>query len=150
MKSVGERIRQARTAKGMSGEELALRVGYAHQSGIANLEGRPTGRGGNRLAKIADALGVPIAWLLDGPDSDTVPFVRSVPAAALPRAPTPVARSYDPAWPFRTISLSRIEALVARLGSTRGAVALDEMERHLDVLLERWEREAHEANRGAA
>lgn len=74
MKTVGERIRQAREARGLSGEELALAVGYAHQSAIGNLENRATGTGGTKIAKIAAKLRVPVQWLLEGPDSDHVPF----------------------------------------------------------------------------
>lgn len=76
MKTVGERIRQAREARGLSGEELALAVGYAHQSAIGNLENRATGTGGTKIAKIAAKLRVPVEWLLEGPDSDEVPFVE--------------------------------------------------------------------------
>lgn len=75
MKSVGERIRQARNAKLLSGEALAGLVGYKRQSAISNLENRAGGSGGNKLAVIAHALGVPVLWLLSGPDSDTVPFL---------------------------------------------------------------------------
>ena len=41
MKTVGERIRQAREGLAMSGEELAQKAGYKTQSGIGNLEFRP-------------------------------------------------------------------------------------------------------------
>jgi transcriptional regulator with XRE-family HTH domain len=75
MKTVGERIRQARDAHGMSGEQLAKRVGYKRQSGIANLENRAGGTGGNKLGAIADALGVPVDWLLRGPDGPNIPFL---------------------------------------------------------------------------
>lgn len=70
MKTVGERIRQARTARGLSGEQLARLVGYKTQSGISNLENRATGHGGGMLPKIAEALDVSIEWLLQGPDID--------------------------------------------------------------------------------
>lgn len=73
MKTIGDRIRQAREARGWSAYELAMRVGYAHQSGISNLENRATGSGGNKIAAIAEALGVPVDWLLNGPDDATVP-----------------------------------------------------------------------------
>lgn len=77
MKTIGERIRQAREALKMSGEALALKVGYKNQSAIGNLENRATGTGGNRIVAIAAALSVPVEWLLNGPDSDTVPFLAS-------------------------------------------------------------------------
>lgn len=75
MKTVGERIRQARLARGMSGEALALKVGYKTQSGISNLEARSNGSGGHKVGAIAQALNVPLDWLLNGPDSDTIPSV---------------------------------------------------------------------------
>ena len=59
----------------MSGEELALRVGYKNQSSIGNLENRAGGTGGTQIGKIADALCVPVDWLLRGPDSDEVPYL---------------------------------------------------------------------------
>jgi transcriptional regulator with XRE-family HTH domain len=74
MKTIGERIRQAREARGFSGEELALAVGYTHQSAIGNLENRATGTGGTKIAQIATALRVPVQWLLQGPDGPDVPF----------------------------------------------------------------------------
>jgi transcriptional regulator with XRE-family HTH domain len=75
MKTIGERIRQAREALKISGESLSKKVGYSHQSGIGNLESRATGRGGNKIAAIADALHVPVDWLLRGPDNPNVPFL---------------------------------------------------------------------------
>lgn len=75
MKTVGERIRQAREAKGWSGEKLAHKVGYKTQSGISNLEARATGSGGNKIGAIAQALSVSLDWLMNGPDADNVPFL---------------------------------------------------------------------------
>jgi transcriptional regulator with XRE-family HTH domain len=74
MKTLGERIKQAREALGWSGEVLAKRVGYKTQSGISNLESRATGTGGNKIGKIAQELGVPLDWLMYSPDSEKVPF----------------------------------------------------------------------------
>lgn len=79
MKTIGERIRQAREFRGLSGEGLAEKVGYKTQSGIGNLENRATGRGGFRLPKIAEVLDVPVDWLLNGPD---VEDLRTVVEAA--------------------------------------------------------------------
>lgn len=70
MKTVGERIKQAREYRQMSGEELALAVGYKTQSGISNLENRATGRGGFMLPKIAEHLNFAVDWFLEGPDTD--------------------------------------------------------------------------------
>lgn len=76
MKTVGERIRQARNELKMSGDELAKKSGYQRQSGISNLENRTSGTGGNKINAIADALGVSVEWLLRGPDGDKVPFLN--------------------------------------------------------------------------
>ena len=54
---------------------LATKVGYKTQSGISNLESRSTGSGGNKIGAIAQALGVSVDWLLNGPDQDKVPFI---------------------------------------------------------------------------
>lgn len=75
MKTIGERIKQAREQLGWSGEHLAKLVGYKTQSGISNLEQRATGSGGNKIGQIAKALNVPLDWLVNGPDSDKVPFL---------------------------------------------------------------------------
>lgn len=80
MKTVGERIRQAREHRGLSGEQLAHQVGYKTQSGISNLENRATGRGGYMLSKIAEELNFALEWFLDGPDTEdmnTVPAYRN-------------------------------------------------------------------------
>lgn len=75
MKSVGERIRQARAYRGLTAEELASKVGYQTQSGISNLENRHTGRGGFMLPKIAKELDFDVAWFLQGPDTDDMSTV---------------------------------------------------------------------------
>ena len=59
----------------MTGHDLAMAVGYKHQSAIGNLENRATGNGGHKLADISRILRTPIEWLLAGPDSDQVPFI---------------------------------------------------------------------------
>lgn len=79
MNTVGDRIRSARLAKGWSAEKLANEVGYATQSGIANLENRKTGSGGHRIKLIAKKLDVSVDWLLNGDDHEHVRFgIRTV------------------------------------------------------------------------
>lgn len=75
MDTIGERIKKARLARGWSGQELARRAGYKTQSGISNLENRSTGSGGHKVAHIAQVLRVPIEWLLNGGEGDTVPLL---------------------------------------------------------------------------
>jgi transcriptional regulator with XRE-family HTH domain len=83
MKTIGERIRQARLGKGWSAHDLATRVGYKTQSGISNLENSATGSGGNKIAVIATKLSVSLDWLLNGPDTDTVPYLPDHSATVL-------------------------------------------------------------------
>jgi transcriptional regulator with XRE-family HTH domain len=96
-KTVGERIRQARQARKWSGEHLAQLAGYKQQSAIGNLENRATGQGGNKLPAIAAALKVPLTWLLEGPDSDVVPFFDDPGSAQI--AAEPLA-TYGPPFAF--------------------------------------------------
>lgn len=88
MRTVGERIRQAREYRQWTGEQLAKLVGYTHQSAIANLENRATGRGGFKLPQIAQALGFPLDWFLNGPDVDDLATLDKSPriSAAAPVA----------------------------------------------------------------
>ncbi len=83
MKSVGERIRQAREYRKLSGEELALQVGYKTQSGISNLENRNGGMGGAKVVLIAQALNVSLHWLLNGPDTNDMKAVAPFSTAAI-------------------------------------------------------------------
>lgn len=116
MKTVGERIRQAREYRKMSGEELARRAGYKHQSGIGNLENRATGTGGHKIVEIARALDFAVHWFLNGPDTDdmgsVLPFEapptisdhRNAVKESTPGPLTLLRPSEFPAWPFREVS----------------------------------------------
>jgi hypothetical protein len=83
----------------MSGEALALAVGYAKQSAIGNLENRPRGTGGDKIAEIARVLRVPLEWLLSGPDTGEVPYSETTEVSRSPhhhsRAQEPAATTYD-------------------------------------------------------
>jgi len=88
MKSVGERVQQARLERGMTAEALAKAVGYRWQSSIGNIESRMGGQGAKKLPDIARVLGVPLQWLIEGPDSLNVPFITPSSAPIpLPTAP---------------------------------------------------------------
>lgn len=102
MKTVGERIRQARNAHAMSGEALARRVGYKNQSAISNLENRAGGTGGNKIGAIAEALRVPLSWLMYGPDEDNIPFLPGLAPVHLPDTPfhTPARAEKETAAPI--------------------------------------------------
>jgi len=114
MKTIGERIKQARTEKGWSAYELAKKAGYKTQSGIGNLENKATGSGGNKISEIARALSVSVDWLMNGPDSENVPFLppvleqgRAFPpwrlaAEPVDRALYAVPNNFE--WPFELFS----------------------------------------------
>lgn len=123
MKSVGERVRQARQEKGWSGEQLAIAAGYKTQSGIANLENRGGGQGGRSLGKIAKALNVSPTWLRDGPDSDTVPFL-------------------SPHWPERHESNGPMQAREAGADADAAALRLVEVTRLFESLSPAGQHEA--------
>lgn len=76
MKTAGERIRQARDFKGISALKLGQMVGYKSQSGIANIENRNVTTGGRKISAIANALNVPVDWLLNGPDGPNIPWLE--------------------------------------------------------------------------
>lgn len=100
MKTIGERIKQARDELGWTGLYLANRVGYKTQSGISNLEQRATGSGGNKIGQIAQVLNVPLDWLINGPDSDKVPFlsnesISQATVVQLSAAQEAASRQYD-------------------------------------------------------
>lgn len=118
MKSVGERIRQAREFRGLSGQQLADLVGYKHQSAIGNLENRATGSGGNNLVKIAQALNFSVQWLLSGPDTNDMRTVSpfSANGAAQDNEPPFYLKKAAPAvsWPFERISPHEYETLTPR------------------------------------
>jgi transcriptional regulator with XRE-family HTH domain len=107
MTTIGERIRKARLQRGWSGAELAKRAGYKTQSGISNLENRSTGSGGHKVAHIAKVLGVPLEWIISGPDSENVPLyaLNDEPKVAI-KAESPVGvYKVTPAEDPRTVRL---------------------------------------------
>jgi transcriptional regulator with XRE-family HTH domain len=110
MKTVGERIRQARLYRRLSGEELSEMAGYKTQSGISNLENRATGRGGFQLPKIAQALDFSIEWFLDGPDTDDMSQVKPY-ADNQARNVVNEASHSDFNWPFMSISRNEWQSI---------------------------------------
>lgn len=101
MKSVGDRIKQAREFRKITSEGLAKKVGYKTQSGISNLENRSTGHGGNKIPLIAKELDVSIKWLMSGPDTEDMtnvaPYAESIVAETPVSAyssNTPTAAAY--------------------------------------------------------
>lgn len=84
MSSLGERIRQAREAKGMSKADLAHRVKMSNAA-IGFLEnGGSKDLAGANVFPMADALGVSARWLMTGreTDSDDPPIASPMDEAA--------------------------------------------------------------------
>lgn len=127
MKTIGERMRQARDARGMSQEELANKVGYKRQSAIGNLENRATGSGGDKIEKIASVLRVPLQWLMAGPDTGEVPYVESqYQGGASVRIASHVQDA--PATATQDASLEEAMQLFRRLNTSQRVKAIDYMQ----------------------
>ena len=68
MKTIGERIKEARTKKGLSQTELAEKLGYKSRSSVNKIEvgGRDIPR--SQIVKIAEILGVTPSYLMGWED----------------------------------------------------------------------------------
>ncbi len=131
MKTIGQRIAQAREAKGWTGADLAKKVGYKHQSAIGNIENRLGGHGGHKIAKIAEALEVPIEWILRGPDSDEVPFTTQASHYTNTSAAPPVAK--EESRPYITdASIDEAMTLFRQLNTSQRLKAISFMRRLLE------------------
>lgn len=71
--TVGEKIREARLARGMSQDTLARRVGYKSRGSINKIELGKTDVTRTKLAAIAEALRVSPTWLLGLDDKGGAP-----------------------------------------------------------------------------
>jgi transcriptional regulator with XRE-family HTH domain len=131
MKTLGERIRQAREYRKLTGEQLAEAVGYKTQSGIGNLENRATGRGGFRMPAIAAALQFPLDWFLNGPDVEDLrridPLLQAQPANTVREEYAPY-RAGSPA--------DRVTALLSQLDDAGMERAVE----YLELLQHRYRR----------
>lgn len=87
MKTLGERIRAKRKARGLSQEQLGKAAGLT-QAAIGQLESGST-VGTTRLVHIASALGVSPAWLQtgEGPEEDALSKVKQRVINAIERLP---------------------------------------------------------------
>jgi transcriptional regulator with XRE-family HTH domain len=77
----GERLRNKRTEKGLSAEDLAARVGRS-VSAVRNQENGTNGIPATLARKYAQALGTTAAWILygdDTPEADVPPELTSLP-----------------------------------------------------------------------
>ena len=65
---LGERIAEARRARGLSSKQLAQRLGIK-KSTLANWENERSAPRANRLTQLAGVLNVPLIWLIAGSDA---------------------------------------------------------------------------------
>ena len=71
--TTGELIRQLRKARGWTQEELAHRCGYSGKSVICKVEAAERPGNTEKIKKIADALGVSPASLVDWESMESLP-----------------------------------------------------------------------------
>lgn len=64
MMTIGERIREARKARGMTQAELAERTGYTSRSTIAKIEAGVNDIPQSQVAEFAEALGCTVSYLM--------------------------------------------------------------------------------------
>lgn len=140
MKTVGERIRQARIAREISGERLAHMVGFKNQSAVGNLESRNSRTGGRKVGEIARALRVPLEWLINGPDSDTVPF--SEPSAPAPQHQPNNTQAREPSRLTPDASMAEVVDLFRQLNTAQRLQAIA----HMRGLLGRQPEEPRQEN----
>lgn len=69
MKTIGDRIREERENQGMTQDELAKRLNYAHRSAVNKLEHK-TKLTTDKVQLVADALGVPVSRLMGWEDEE--------------------------------------------------------------------------------
>ena len=88
MTSIGEQIKDVRTAKGISQNQLAKRAGIS-QAGLSAIENTTKSPNIDTLNRIANALGIPITALLGDPQIGTsrrpktkksIPVLGQIPA----------------------------------------------------------------------
>jgi transcriptional regulator with XRE-family HTH domain len=138
MKTVGDRIKQARLYRKLSGQELADRVGYKTQSGIGNLEGRLSGgRGGGRLPAIARELNFPLQWFLEGPDVDDLRTID--PLLIAPSPPGNVHQTSDNHARYGPITPSPLQTALGLLERLTPEGVLKAIE-HLEYLITKHSR----------
>jgi tetratricopeptide (TPR) repeat protein len=112
MNSVGERIRQARQARGMTQEELAR--GVATKSFISQVERDHASPSLPKLRLIADRLGLPLGQILGGQSSNLTYLRKSAEVALRAEEPERAFRFLEGADDLATTSNERADLLRLR------------------------------------
>ncbi len=126
MDSLGQRIKEARAAKGMTQAQLATKAGLQSQSSIAGIEGGTRNPAHDTLIKIASALSTDPAWLIIGGKKDHTEKDNS--DVQLKSGNTTIQRKYDSA-PFATKTVVR-EMLSGKLNN----ITEEDAEKLLDLV----------------
>ena len=74
MDKIGERIKETRTKRGLSQEELAKRTGFKDKSSISKIEKGTRRPQVEDLKKIAEVLGVHVDWLVNGIEIESTQY----------------------------------------------------------------------------
>ena len=129
--SLGSEIRKQRLIRQWTLEELSERSGVEVGT-ISALEIRDSTRSKFAVA-IAGALGLSVDQLLN-PTNTT--------AKARETNPTETAAE-KPLWPFKRVTWQRYKHLIAALPPNARERAIIDIDSHLEILVEKWERELH-------
>lgn len=127
--ALGSEIRKQRTMRQWTLEDLSERSGVDVGT-ISALEIRDSTRSKYAVA-IAGALGMSVDQLLN-PGTTTQTASDTHPAQAAQE---------QPVWPFKRVTYKRYKHLIATLPPAARERAFSDMDSHLEILVERWERE---------
>lgn len=126
--SLGSEIRKQRTLRQWTLEDLSERSGVEVGT-ISALEIRDSTRSKFAVA-IARAFGISLEQLLNpSPDTDTVQEHQT--------GDTPPA---EVVWPFKRVTHRRYKHLIDALPPALRERAFTDMDSHLEILMEKWER----------
>jgi len=127
--ALGSEIRKQRAMRQWTLEELSERSGVDVGT-ISALEIRDSTRSKYAVA-IAGALGISVDQLLN-------PSITT-PHAGQSKPEEPVAD--HPVWPFKRVTYQRYKHLIAALPFAARERAFVDMDSHIEILVEKWERE---------
>ena len=77
-REIGARVRARRDELGLTQEALALRCGYSNRSSINKIENGGNALNMDTIRKLADALDVPVSWLIGEENTTTADVIRQM------------------------------------------------------------------------
>lgn len=157
------RLQELLTSSGLTQAAFAEQVGVSPDY-VSRLLYPPDKPGRKNLGvvtmrKITQSFGLPLGWF-DAPLGTGLPD-REPPDAAQPetqawphiadRKPEERSRKPEPVeWPFKIVTYQRIQRLRQHYSSRGMPAAISEIDKHLDVLVTRWENEMTKQKSSAA